>query len=331
VTQLLIAIKTQEEPMNKLVIVILIGLLLTACTAAPAPTATPTTNPTDTLVLPPTYTPAPHFSHVYAFGDSLSDVGHDFKIAKDLAAKGQFDPNIVKIAENNNWNGRDSNGPVAVEVLTDKLKVDLTDYAVGGATTGYDNANGDLWNNTGLMAQIDQFEAGLEGKQADPNALYFIHISANDFIKNIIIADTHDLTETVGIADQAIANIDIAVKHLAKLGAKRFMVANSAEIFRAPDVNSLNWTVEALAFQQRINSRLPDEMEKLAKQLNLNMNIFDYTALSDQMHRDIAKYNLTNVAEVCAYPDQYYYWDGLHPTRRVHQLIGESMAEQLSK
>jgi cholinesterase len=345
--------------MNKLLIVIVIAVLLSGCsvpqpaaptlapaliptnTPIPPPTNTPVPPPTNTPVPPLTNTPAPLFTHIYAFGDSLSDIGHDFKIAKDLAAKGEFDPNILKIIETYYWNGRDSNGPAAVEVLADKLKVELTDYAIGGATTGIDNANGDLWKDTGLMAQIDQFENELNGEQADPNALYFIHISVNDFIKGVIFNQSHSITETVTLADQALVNIDTAVEHLAKLGARKLMVVNSADISKMPDVEAFQ--VEALAFQERINSRLPDEMEKLAKQLDLDMNIFDYTALSDQLHSNTAKYSLTNVTDpclvvidsntvrVCSSPDQYFYWDGLHPTRRVHQLMGEAMAEQLSK
>jgi phospholipase/lecithinase/hemolysin len=353
----LIARKTQEEPMNKLVIVILLSVLLTACTVAsppaptimptatpsPNPTQTPLPPPTNTPVPPPTDTPIPGIDHVYAFGDSLSDIGHDLKIAKDLAAQGEFDPNIVRICETYYWKGRDSNGPAAVEVLADKLKAELTDYAVGGATTGYDNTNGDLWKNTGLMAQIDQFENELNGEQADPNALYFLHIGANDFIKNIIFENSHSMSETVKIADQAITNINTAVGRLAKLGARRFMVVNSADISKMPDVNSMNYQTEASAFQKRINSLLPGEMEKLAKQLMIDMNFFDYTTLSDRMHNNPGEFGLTNrserclvvqdinTVEVCPNPDQYFYWDGLHPTRRVHQIMGEAMADQLSK
>lgn len=76
--------------------------LTSACaTAASTPTATP-------------------ISHVYAFGDSYSDNGN----MKKLLPSGP--------PWNLMWEGRVSNGPVAVEVLATRLNVPLTDclYAV---------------------------------------------------------------------------------------------------------------------------------------------------------------------------------------------------------
>lgn len=337
--------------MNKLLTFVLMGMLLASCSAPQAPAATgiPTSipidipSPTGTPVPPLTDTPAQGIDHVYAFGDSLSDNGRAFKLASELVAKGQFDASVVKTSETYNWKGRAANGPAAVEILADQLEVDLTDYAFGGATSGYDNTQGELWDGTGLLAQIDEFESDLKGEQADPNALYFIHISGNDFIKYIIFEQSHSITDTIAIADQALVNIDTAVEHLAKLGARRFMVANSADISKMPDVNSVGFSTEGAAFQKRINSELPGRMENLASQLNLDMNFFDYADLSDEMHNTPGKFGLTNRSEPCLYldesntvvvcqsPDQYFYWDGLHPSRRASQIFGEAMAAQLSK
>ena len=32
------------------------------------------------------------------------------------------------------------------------------------------------------------------------------------------------------------------------------------------------------------------------------------------------------IEPVCSDPDEYYFWDEYHPTRRVHEIIGEDMA-----
>jgi hypothetical protein len=51
---------------------------------------------------------------------------------------------------------------VAVEVLAERLGVKLKDYAVGGAKSGYGNAD-DYWleglKNTGIQAQVEQYKA----------------------------------------------------------------------------------------------------------------------------------------------------------------------------
>ena len=62
---------------------------------------------------------------VIAYGDSLSDNGNLFK------ATGQPGPPYFQ--------GRASNGPVAVELLAADLGIPLLDYAFGGATTGIGN------------------------------------------------------------------------------------------------------------------------------------------------------------------------------------------------
>jgi phospholipase/lecithinase/hemolysin len=86
-------------------------------------------------------------------------------------------------------------------------------------------------------------------------------------------------------------------------------------------------------------------MEKLAQELGVDITIFDYQAIEARILNDPDEYGITNLKEqcmvynaipdpnttVCAPPDEYFYWDAGRPTRRVHQIIGEAMAEQLSK
>jgi cholinesterase len=78
------------------------------------------------------------------------------------------------------WEGRLSNGPVAVEVLASRLNVELADYVVAGAQSNTGNAELAL-PNSGASGQVEKFKAGRQGQSADPQALYFVMIGAMDF------------------------------------------------------------------------------------------------------------------------------------------------------
>ncbi len=91
-----------------------------------------------TAVILLSFTPtarADSFSAVFVYGDSLSDNGNLH------SAVGLPPPPY--------YNGRFSNGPVAVEQLAAQLVAPLFDFAWGGATTGVGNG-GDGGSQTSL-------------------------------------------------------------------------------------------------------------------------------------------------------------------------------------
>ena len=253
-------------------------------------------------------------SHVYAFGDDHSDNGNYSKYEQEL-------PSEI------NWEGRLSNGPLAVEVLAEQLKVDLTDYAYCAAMSDQDSIQ---FSNAGLLGQVDKFEAELNGGKADPEALYFIEIGMLDFF----------MTEVSGSADLVVANIGTAVTRLAELGAKHFMVGNSFNLSKFPGF--LGNATQAEMFQTKMNAALPGEMDKLAQEMGLEIEIFDISAAEERIRSNPEQYGITQLvstctqlpmdfsAEICANPDEYYYWGYYYLTHRVHQIMGEAMAEQVS-
>jgi len=247
-------------------------------------------------------------SHIYAFGDDHSD-------------KGQCSE------------GRMSNGPLAIEVVAERLNVDLTDYAWCLALSGYDYLDEvDPLDDTTLLGQVDKFQAELNGKKADPEALYFIEIGMLDFF----------MTEVSGSADLVVANIGTAVTRLAELGAKHFMVGNSFNLSKFPGF--LGNATQAEMFQTKMNAALPGEMDKLAQEKDLEIEIFDISAAEERIRNNPEQYGFTQLeipctrwglefypSEICENPDEYYYWGYYYLSGAVHKAIGEAMAEQVSK
>jgi phospholipase/lecithinase/hemolysin len=282
----------------------LVMVLLAGCGGAPAE---------------PIATPIP-ISHVYAFGDSFSDNGN----LKQLAPSDPW--------WDTHWEGRTSNGLVAVEVLADRLSVELTDYAVTGAKSDTSNVN-PRFPSTGALGQLEKFKTELDGHSADPNALYFVMIGVNDFFEVL----TDFPIDNPTLTDQTVDNIATLITQLAQLGAKRFLVINSADTAVMPYVIANGRSDDAAEFQTLINSKLSSRLDELKSQLEIEITSFDYVTLSTRIRENPSDYGLSNLTDACqpvflgvkpacASPDQYFFWDEVHPTRRVHQIFGEAWA-----
>jgi cholinesterase len=256
-------------------------------------------------------------SHIYAFGDSYSDNGNLYKIIPD-----EF--------ETEYWQGRSSNGPVAVEVFAAQLGVELTDYAVGRAMSDYSSVDSrPSLENTGMLGQIKKHKTDLNGKSADPQALYFIMVGAGDYL-GISLSTNYNST----LANQIVDNIALGVSELAEAGAKRFLVVGPVNFAILPAViYGIGQPDGAIDFQDQMDTILRNRIKELTVQMNLEITYFDYVALSNEILKKPSNYGLTNITDtcfnavfICAEPDQYYLWDEYHPTRRVHEIFGKAMA-----
>lgn len=297
--------------MNRMMIFIVLGLLLAGCAGQPTTSIT----------------------HVYAFGDDHSDNGKCAKFIEEEVSKGQLEEEFLNVIKGN-WKGRMTNGPVAVEVLADRLNVPLTDYAVCAAKSDEWNLFSGLsaFENAGLLGQIGKFEADLNGEQADPEALYVIEIGGTDFFES----------RFSGSADGVLENIAIAVSRLAALGANHILVGNAFNFSEFPGFSPDAGQAEQ--FESTINANLPGKMQKLAQELKTEIEIFDFSAIEDNIQNDPEKYGFKDLVypctqlglefqttEPCENPDEYYYYGMFYLTGHVHEILGEAMAAQVSK
>lgn len=280
---------------------------------------------------------APNYDHLYAFGDSYSDNGAGEELTKTLVMQKIKD--AQELPGPLYWKGRWSNGPTAVENLAQALQIPLTDYGVGGAKSG--SGNYYAWmaqsRDTGVFGQIADHLKSTEMHKADPNALYFIFISANDFFE---WADfSHP--ETVNVLSQnSVANIQKAVDLLIAAGAKHIMVVGSTDLSHVPAVVQGNQVENATNYQQALEQKLPTVLTALANVHDVNISYFDHLAFSNKLRAAPSAAGLTDldtpcqatypeVKPVCENPDAHYYWDEWHPTRKIHTLAAEAMLEML--
>jgi phospholipase/lecithinase/hemolysin len=273
------------------------------------------------------------YTSITVFGDSLSDGGNDF-----LFTGMNFPP--VPYAQ------RFSNGPTAVEVLADRLGLALTpslaggsNHAFGGAETGTGNflavstaappPINALFSGpgTGVLSQAESFSPppGFGG----PQGLVVLWGGPNDLFTALTLGQ--DPASTI---PTAMSNIAASVGSLYLKGARTILMPNMPNIGTTPfGLNSGNpngLMQYSLGFDFALSQTI-GQLE-LAYQ-GLDLIPFDtFTALSN-VEANPAAYGLTNVtdacfdgASVCPNPDQYLFWDTVHPTAHVHQILGEQFA-----
>ncbi|MBD2441568.1 SGNH/GDSL hydrolase family protein [Nostoc sp. FACHB-110] len=264
---------------------------------------------------------AQNYEDIYIFGDSFSDTGNVFN------ATNRFPPQPY-------FNGRFSNGPVWVEYLASDLGLTFkpnNNFAYGGATTGYQNIG--LSTLPGLKQQIDHFTAG--NQSANPNALYILWAGTNDYM-NVFFGGIPNPSQTT-------SNLSAAVKSLAAVGAKDIMVVNLPDLGNFP-VTGGDKNISSLlsSFTSAHNSSLSAKINSLRQQLNPDINIrsLDVNSLFNRIIAHPEEFGFTNVQDSCVgslsvvpiniptqpidcTPDQFLFWDQIHPTTATHRLIGE--------
>ncbi|BAZ03882.1 autotransporter domain-containing protein [Calothrix sp. NIES-3974] len=252
------------------------------------------------------------FPEAYIFGDSLSDDGNLFRITE-----GQIPPPPY-------FQGRFTNGFIWVERLEALLELDpnqTTNFALGGATSGTRNTVVDF--PLGLQTQIGNFVS--TPGQANSQALYIIWIGSNDYL-GLRATDTTSV----------INNITGSINALKDKGARNFLVVNLLDLGKTVQENALGTAVSSTALTNTHNSELQVALQGLAQQ-NRNLNIIplDVNALLSEVLAEPGKFGFTNLSEpcfnreagtVCNNPNEYLFWDFIHPTARGHQLIGEYAA-----
>lgn len=197
-------------------------------------------------------------------------------------------------------------------------------FAFGGAQTGEEGA-GEYGNLIpGIQQQVEWFiEDHQEAeKVADSEALYIISGGRNDY------SDDNPVPEDI------VDNISEEIESLYEIGARDFLVSN------LPDLGEIPATPAELAdsfsgYTQTHNDLLEQTTEELKDSLTgANIVILDFDALYDDVLSNPSDYDLTNVTDpyldpitltpsVGADVDEYLFYDTVHPTAAVHDIISD--------
>ena len=282
------------------------------------------------------------YSGIYFFGDSLTDVGNVTATYATLPHPPGA-PAVIPGAPY--FNGRASNGPLYADVLAAGLGFTATpsalggnDYAFGGARTRYQ-----LFGSPylGIVDQVATFRA-LPGP-ADPGALYVLFAGANN-VQDILSGRTIDaLGNPVPGIGGTLGDIATMLAGLYAEGARNILVPNVPNIGRVPRVADAGPAAVAggTALSQAFDAGLANLLDGFVlSHPDAHLFRFDTYAALEDIVANASTYGLTDLTHrcytgddlgftgggsVCANPQNYLFWDGIHPTAMVHAILGREM------
>jgi len=281
---------------------------------------------------------AQNYSQVYVFGDSLSDTGNLASVV------GAFPPPY--------YMNRVSNGPLAIDVMASKLGLDASAslHLIGPATGGNyavvgANAVGD--EAIDLDNQVLAFQAN-HGYVAPADALYVIFIGGNDVRA---ARDTADMDSARQGVIAAAAQATQAITQLAATGARSFLVINAPNIGIIPETRLLAAAYQQPKLLQRARKlsqlyriALHRMISPMRQNRELQITEFDLFGFFNRLVKKAHRLGFTNTTDACFssetftfHPDcnfgqnfdQFVFFDEIHPTARVHAIVGEAFYRAL--
>lgn len=306
------------------------------------------------------------YSNIYVFGDSLSDTGNLFNLtsfAQESQALLGVDLPVIPPSPPY-FEGRFSNGPLWVEKLAEELDIDLTPATelsvvspgseisspvtlIDGNTTNQSVNFAYALAQTGAngSTEIGKLVPGMErqveffvtdhlqaDKAADSEALYILWGGSNDYF-----SPNADPEETID-------NIEAEIESLYDVGGRNFLVVNLPDLGIIPEANNpeLPASPEVLtALVNTHNSLLDSTVDELEDTLTgANLTILDINSLFGEVTENPEEFGFTNVTEpfldpitltptAGADPDEYLFFDTIHPTEAGHNLVFDSAKEAL--
>lgn len=306
----------------------------------------------------PAHAGGPTFSAMYVFGDSLSDTGNSLLLSQRAGLVPALPPSISPHATY--WQGRFSNGPVAVENLWRAVAppkapalqpylaqptlpaVGAVNFAFGGAISGGPLLPANPSKVPTLLEQVGLFQQALGPRGARGNALYVVWGGGNDYVFNGATSP-----------EPVVRNLVLAIQALHAKGARRFLVPNLPDMGLTPLAQSQGLGEASTQIVKAHNALLAQQLATLSATLPgikiVSLDVFKLgeallsSGLLSAYPPALAVVSPDTRAVDCIYRDPVtcvdvpldapvppvLFWDVAHPTAQVHGLIAMGMVQRL--
>ena len=216
-------------------------------------------------------------------------------------------------------------------------------YAVGGA-----RAVADYPCRFNLPAQVSAYLADFPA--TSDRALVAIEIGGNDVRDALVAAlQAQNPQAATPYIQNALGSLADSVTQLHFHGARQFLLLNVPDVGKTPAVRILDQSYQAngqivgLAryLSQAYNSGLAGVVQGLNALPGIDVRVLDAYAILDAVVADPATYGFLNATEACVTPNQppftctkpdtYAFWDGIHPTKALHDLVAQQAIELIAE
>ena len=303
------------------------------------------------------------FSSIVVFGTSLSDPGNAFTLLAHPPSGMNLGVNVIQytppydaLAESlvpsapyAKGGHHFSNGATWIEQFAKGTGLaanvqpafqsssgNARNYAVGGArATPYPNT-------VNLPDQVKTFLQDVN-QIAPPDALYVIEMGSNDLRDALaayftVYLKTGSQSQAAAARDLILTGtlngIALSIQTLHHFGANKFLLWNAPRIDLVPVVQTLGPGAVAIALDlvARFNQGLAQIVSSSAA-LGIQIAQMDISGQMAVIFQSPGNFGFTNVTNpcvtpktppfTCQQPDDYFFWDGIHPTTAVHALLAQ--------
>lgn len=303
----------------------------------------------------------PTLSNMVVFGDSLSDNGNLFEATGNTVPdatyydQGRFQngPSYVELL----WDDLGFDGDLTPRIYGPSAPQG-TNYAVGGARSRYSVSDldaDDLPPALGdpnppaafsLRAQAAQYLADISNS-ADANALHVVFSGDNDVIDILNVAQQFDTNRALDYQAQSVGDLQLVLDDLIGAGARHFLVPSVLDISVTPEIialgqNSPGYVDAARSLTLSYNQAVDDILAAYAGMTDIEIIRTDLFPLLGTLVDNPQAFGFTNGSDpclvnffvlpprtgdvsICNAPDEYIFWDALHPSAAFHRILADTL------
>ena len=296
----------------------------------------------------------PAFTQVIVFGDSLSDDGNIRNRLEDQYfisypggdynySDGRFtnssDTDPASDMYAGTWHEQLARDFLGLPAPTNSLDGG-TDYAFGGATTEDGTRDVTVISNPvpflggeftvtidNLGQQVDDY---LANNTVDPAALYIVWGGGNDLFDD-------DSSDNVTATAERVAGL---VQRLAEAGAVYILVPNVPPLGLVPNYKddpdaAATLNAASADYRDELNTQLDATVSTLsAESITISLYRLDVYGLFYRLAANLEDYGFVNISDPAqgedVDPDEYLFWDDIHPTTAGHFQIANAAFDLLS-